>query len=194
MEWLPRATQKEWSEPGFKHGSQSCWFPQFPSCPSASSLFAPSHPSRCFPLAEGGGVRGGRCGGLCIAGGRGAAAQSLTSLVLSAPLQKSCTWHRGPPACPAPSARSIPWRSCAPIFGQGPMHTPVASRSTPSFSQQRALLQLPQSLTYWGNPLGWAKIGSAPLRKPLEAAVFTQSRGVPLGLKSQTKKSQTKRM
>lgn len=51
MEWLPRATQKEWSEPGFKQGSQSCWFPQFPSCPSASSLFAPSHPSRRLPFS-----------------------------------------------------------------------------------------------------------------------------------------------
>lgn len=163
-----------------------------PTVPFMPFRFLPLCSLPSFSLLSLGG--GGRCGGLCIAGGRGAAAQSLTSLVLSAPLQKSCTWHRGPLACPAPSARSIPWRSCAPIFGQGPMHTPVASRSTPSFSQQRALLQLPQSLTYWGNPLGWAKIGSAPLRKPLEAAVFTQSRGVPLGLKSQTKKSQTKRM
>ena len=82
--------------------------------------------------------------GGCALQGR-AAAPSLTSLVLSAPLQKSCTWHRGPPACPAASARSIPWRSCAPISGQGPMPTPVASRSSPSFPQQRALLQPHQS-------------------------------------------------
>lgn len=131
--------------------------------------------------------------GGCALQGR-AAAQSLTSLVLSAPLQKSCTWHRGPPACPAASARSIPWRSCAPISGQGPMPTPVASRSSPSFPQQRALLQLHQSLAWWGNPPGWAKIGSAPFRKPLWADVFTPNPGVPLGLKSQTKKSQTKRV
>lgn len=68
----------------------------------------------------------------------------LTSLVLSTLLQKSCTCHPGPPASPAASARSTPWPSCAPIFGQGPMPMPVASRSSSSPFQQRKLLQLLQ--------------------------------------------------
>ena len=52
------------------------------------------------------------------------------------------------------------------------MPTPVASRSSSSFPQQRALLQLPQS-DVLGQPtrVGKDRIGS--LRKPLGANVFT---------------------
>ncbi|XP_035139493.3 radial spoke head protein 6 homolog A isoform X7 [Callithrix jacchus] len=40
--------------------------------------------------------------------------------------QKSCICHPGPCACPAASAHSIRWPSCAPTSGPEPMPTPVA--------------------------------------------------------------------
>ena len=150
MKWLPRATQRE---SGQSQGSNTEANAVSPTCPSLSSLFVPSLPPLYLPSR-----------GLCRAGE--AAAWPLTSLLLSAPPQKSCTCHPGPPACPAASARSTPWLSCAPISGQGPMPTPVASRSSPSASQQRAPLQLHQSQAGWGNSPGWADIGTAPFRKP----------------------------
>lgn len=42
---------------------------------------------------------------------QGGSAEPLTSLVLSPPLQKSCTCHPGRPAYPAASAHSTPWLS-----------------------------------------------------------------------------------
>lgn len=110
-------------------------------------IFPLCTPSLCSPPGD------------CVGCGE-SAVDPLTSLVLFTTLQKSCTCHPGPPTCPAASARSTPWPSCAPIFGRGPMPTPLASRS-PSPSPQRQSLQLPQS------PAGWLGVGGAPFRKPL---------------------------
>lgn len=82
-----RATQKEWLSQGSNTGPRAVGSHSSLSCPSA---FLPwLLPSFSLPSRRG----GGRVG-CALQGGGGAAAQSLTSLVLSARLQKSCTWHR----------------------------------------------------------------------------------------------------
>lgn len=68
--------------------------------------------------------------------------EALTSLVLFTPPQKSCTCRPGRRACPAASARSTPWPSCAPTSGRAPIPTPVASRSS-SLPAEKPLQQAP---------------------------------------------------
>lgn len=119
--------------------------------------FTPSRPS----LGEGG--QGG-----CA--GRGQpAVEPLTPDALHVP-QKSCTCHPGPPACPAPSPRSTPWRSCAPTSGRGPVPSPSASRSPP-----------PSLPAQGAPPAWWAEIGrEAPLQEAPKTEPLTLLPGVPL--------------
>ena len=148
MEWLPRATQKEWSEPGFKHGSQSCWFPQFPLCPSASSLFAPSHPSRRLPFS----------GAVHCRGAGGCSPVSDLPGALCSPYRNHAhgTVDRPPVLHPQPA-----------VFRGGRALQSLARGLRLRQWQVGLLLVFPSRgrsynflrVTCWGNPLGWAKIG-----------------------------------
>lgn len=113
-------------------------------------------------------------GGLCRAWAASSGAADL--LMLSTSPQRSCTCHPGPPACPAPSARSTRWQSCAPTSGPGPVPSPSASRSPPPTLPAEGA---PPGRR--GNSPGWAEIGrEAPLQEAPKAEPLTLLPGVPL--------------